>query len=125
MGFNHAEGEAAGDGQPRALPMQILDQATGFLIAAGAAAALWCQQREGGSWHVQLSLAQTGHWLRGLGRVPQGLQAGKPNLKPFLERGASGFGELIALRHSAQLARTPAAWTLPSMPPGTHPPRWD
>ncbi|TQF08417.1 CoA transferase, partial [Myxococcus llanfairpwllgwyngyllgogerychwyrndrobwllllantysiliogogogochensis] len=25
MGFNHAEGEAAGNGTPRALPMQILD----------------------------------------------------------------------------------------------------
>jgi hypothetical protein len=73
---------------------------------------------------VQLSLAQTGQWLRGLGRVPQGLQAAKPDPKPFLERCASGFGELTTFRHSARLARTPAAWTLPSMPPGTHPPQW-
>jgi len=124
MGFNHAEGEAAGDGQPRPLPMQILDQATGYLIAATAAAALWRQQREGGSWHVQLSLAQTGHWLRSLGRVPHGLQTKMPSGKPFLERSASGFGELTSFRHSAQLARTPAGWDLPSMPPGTHPPRW-
>src|SRR5690606_12386961 len=50
MGFNDAEGQAAGDGKPRALPMQILDQASGFLMAFGAAAALWRQQREGGSW---------------------------------------------------------------------------
>jgi crotonobetainyl-CoA:carnitine CoA-transferase CaiB-like acyl-CoA transferase len=125
MGFNHAEGEATGDGQPRALPMQILDQATGYLIAASAAAALWRQQREGGSWHVQLSLAQTGQWLRALGRVPQGLQAVKPDPIPRLERSASGFGELTSLRHSARLARTPATWTLPSMPPGTHRPQWD
>ncbi len=69
MGFNHAEGEAAGDGKPRALPMQILDQVSGFLMAFGAAAALWRQSREGGCWHVQVSLAQTGHWLRGLGRI--------------------------------------------------------
>ncbi len=124
MGFNHAEGEVAGDGQPRPLPMQILDQATGYLIAATAAAALWRQQREGGSWHVQLSLAQTGHWLRSLGRVPHGLQTKMPSGKPFLERSASGFGELTSFRHSAQLARTPAGWDLPSMPPGTHPPRW-
>ena len=72
-GFNLAEGEAAGDAaKPRPLPMQILDEATGYLIAFGAAAALWRQQREGGSWHVQVSLAQTGHWLRGLGRVENG-----------------------------------------------------
>jgi len=124
MGFNHAEGEAAGDGQPRALPMQILDEATGFLIAFGAAAALARQQREGGSWHVQVSLAQTGHWLRGLGRVPGGLAAAKPDAAPFMERSASGFGALAAIRHAAQLARTPAGWAAPSVPPGAHPPAW-
>jgi crotonobetainyl-CoA:carnitine CoA-transferase CaiB-like acyl-CoA transferase len=124
MGFNHAEGEAAGDGKPRALPMQILDEATGYLMAMGAAAALWRQQREGGSWHVQVSLAQTGHWLRGLGRVPQGLAAARPDFEPWLETSASGFGELRAMRHSARLSRTPAAWPRASMPPGSHPPAW-
>ena len=123
-GFNHAEGEAAGDGKPRPLPMQILDEATGYLIAFGAAAALWRQQQEGGSWHVQLSLAQTGHWLRGLGRVPGGLAIARPSLAPCIETTTSGFGELAALRHSAQLSRTPAAWPRPSMPPGSHPPVW-
>lgn len=124
MGFNHAEGEAAGDGKPRALPMQILDQATGYLIAMGAAAALWRQQREGGSWHVQVSLAQTANWLRSLGRVEGGVLTGKPDLKPFLERSASGFGDLLAIRHSAQLARTPAGYARPSVAPGTSFPCW-
>lgn len=127
MGFNHAEGQAKGDGQPRPMPMQILDEATGYLIAFGAAAALWRQQREGGSWHVQVSLAQTGQWLRSLGRVPGGLDVPKPgiaDLAPFIETSASGFGALQALRHSAQLARTPAAWRRPSMPPGAHPAQW-
>jgi len=90
----------------------------------GAAAALWRQQRQGGSWHVQVSLGQTGHWLRGLGRVAGGLQAVAPDRTPWLETSKSGFGELTALRHSAQLSRTPAAWSRPSMPPGSHPPRW-
>ncbi|KQW54073.1 CoA transferase [Variovorax sp. Root411] len=124
MGFNHAEGQAAGDGKPKPLPMQILDEATGYLIALGAAAALWRQRQEGGSWHVQVSLAQTGHWLRGLGRVPDGLSAPKPDLQPYVETSDSGFGRLAALRHSAQLQRTPAAWVRPSMPPGSHPPVW-
>ena len=124
MGFNHAEGEAAGDGQPRALPMQILDEATGYLMAFGAAAALHRQQTEGGSWHVQVSLAQTGHWLRGLGRVPEGLQTAKPDLTPYLETTASGFGELQAVRPSAQLARTPAGYVWPSMPPGSDEAAW-
>ncbi len=124
MGFNHAEGEAAGGAAPRALPMQIMDEATGFLIAAGAATALRRQQREGGSWHVQVSLAQTAGWLRGLGRVPGGLQAPKPAREPFLERSASGFGELQAMRHSAQLGRTPAGYARPSVPPGHSAPDW-
>jgi hypothetical protein len=124
-GFNVAEAEASGDSaQPRPLPMQILDQATGYLIAFGAAAALQRQQREGGSWHVQVSLAQTGHWLRQLGRVPEGFAVTAPSLEPYLETYASGFGTLRAVRHSAQLSRTPAAWTRPSVPPGTSAARW-
>lgn len=124
MGFNQAEGEAAGDGKPKPLPMQILDEATGYLIAFGAAAALHRQQREGGSWQVRVSLAQTGHWLRGLGRVPGGLATPRPDIAPYVETEPSGFGELAGLRHSALLARTPAAWPRPSMPPGSHPAQW-
>lgn len=124
VGFNHAEGEAAGDGKPRALPMQILDQASGFLMAFGAAAALWRQSREGGSWHVQVSLAQTGHWLRGLGRIEEGLRAGRPDLSPWLADEVSGFGLLRAVRPSAQLARTPAGYARPSVPPGTDRSNW-
>jgi crotonobetainyl-CoA:carnitine CoA-transferase CaiB-like acyl-CoA transferase len=123
-GFNHAEGEAAGEGKPRPLPMQILDEATGYLIAMGASTALRRQQLEGGSWHVQVSLAQTGHWLRSLGRVENGFAVKKPDMSPYLETTASGFGELKALSHSAKLGRTPARHARPSMPPGSHPPRW-
>ncbi len=124
MGFNHAEGLANGDGHPRALPMQILDEATGYLIAMGVAAALHRQQLEGGSWHLRLSLAQTGHWLRGLGRVEGGLKTARPDRTPYVEASTSGWGQLMGFRHSAQLSRTPARWDRPSMPPGSHSPRW-
>jgi crotonobetainyl-CoA:carnitine CoA-transferase CaiB-like acyl-CoA transferase len=124
-GFNVAEGEAAGTPEkPRPLPMQILDEATGYLIAFGASAALWRQQREGGSWLVQVSLAQTGHWIRHLGRVDHGFTTQAPDLEPFLETTPSGFGALRALRHSAQLDRTPACWTRPSTAPGASAPHW-
>jgi hypothetical protein len=124
MGFNHAEGEAAGNGKPRPLPMQMLDMASGFLMAFGAAAALWRQQREGGSWHVQVSLAQTGHWLRGLGRIDGGLTATAPDASGWLTEEDSGFGRLAAVRPSAQLARTPAGYARPAMPPGADAARW-
>jgi CoA-transferase family III len=123
MGFNDAEGRAAGTG-PKPLPMQILDYATGHLMAYAACAALVRQQQQGGSWLVRVSLAQTGHWLRGLGRITNGFDAKRPEPAPFLESLSSGFGELVAYRHSAQLARTPAHAVRPSMPPGSHPPQW-
>jgi crotonobetainyl-CoA:carnitine CoA-transferase CaiB-like acyl-CoA transferase len=124
MGFNHAEGEAAGDGKPRALPMQMLDMASGFLMAFGAAAALWRQQCEGGSWHVQVSLAQTGHWLRSLGRIDGGLAAVPPDATRWLVEEDSGFGRLAAVRPSAQLARTPTGYARPARPPGADSARW-
>ena len=123
-GFNHAEAEAAGSPDPKPLPMQILDYATGHLMAFAAAAALRRQALEGGSWHLRLSLAQTGRWIRNLGRVENGFAVARPDRAPYLETAASGFGELTALRHSAQLERTPARWARPSMPPGTHLPLW-
>ena len=123
-GINHAEGQAAGSGDPRPLPIQVLDYASGFLMAIGASAALLRQAREGGSWHVRVSLAQTAHWLRSLGRVDGGFGIDPPDLAPYLDTSASGWGELVAIRHAAQFSRTPAGWTRPSVRPGTHPPRW-
>lgn len=123
-GFNHAEAQAAGTTTPKALPVQILDHATGYLMALGAQAALIRQQQEGGSWHVRVSLAQTAHWLRGLGRVPNGLSCAKPSMEDVLEATDSGFGRLIAVRHSAEFSDTPAQWMRHSMPPGSHRPKW-
>lgn len=123
-GFNHAEAEAAGSSAPKALPMQILDFATGHLMAFACAVALYRQAIEGGSWHVTLSLAQTAAWLRSLGRVSDGFAVTRPDIAPFVETVDSGFGRLGALTHSAIFERTPARWTRPSMPPGSHPPRW-
>ncbi len=51
------------------LPAQVLDHATGYLLAFAVMAALVRRAEEGGSWHVRVSLAQTGHWLRQLGRI--------------------------------------------------------
>ncbi len=123
-GFNLAEAQAAGIAEPRALPVQILDYATGFLMAFASSAALLRQAREGGSWHVRVSLARTALWLRQLGRLADGFSVGKLDRSPYLETTDSGFGRLAAVRHSAQLSRTPPAWARPSVPPGTDPPQW-
>lgn len=123
-GFNVAEAEAKGSAQPQALPMQILDYTAGHLLAFGAQAALWRQQREGGSWQVRVSLAGVAQWLRGFGRVDQGLAVERPALTPWIETVDSGYGHLSALRHAGQLSLNPPAWQLPSMPPGSHAAAW-
>src|SRR5258705_2245223 len=68
-GFNQDEGQTAGVDWPKELPAQMLDHATAYLMAFGAMMARARQSREGGSWHVRVSLAQTGRWLWNLGRV--------------------------------------------------------
>lgn len=123
-GLNHAEAQAAGSNQPRALPMQILDMATGFLMAFGAQAALLRQQAEGGSWHVRVSLARTAQWLRSLGRVEHGFDAAAADFSDVMQTYDSGYGALVATRHAAQFSHTPAGWDRPSAPPGTNPLAW-
>lgn len=122
-GFNLAEAQAFGVAEPKALPLQILDYAAGYLLAFGAQAALLRQAHEGGSWHVQVSLAGVGQWLRGLGRV-DGLQAKRPPIEPYVETVDSGFGRLQVLSHAARFSATPARWRRRSMPPGSHSPSW-
>jgi crotonobetainyl-CoA:carnitine CoA-transferase CaiB-like acyl-CoA transferase len=126
-GFNHAEGQAAGVDGPKELPAQMLDHATGYFMAFGAMMAKARQARDGGSWHVQVSLAQTGRWLWNLGRVADGLNTRDLTgeaVTPFIEAVESGFGALRSVRHSAILSKTPAFWARPAMPLGSHPPQW-
>lgn len=127
-GFNHAEGQAAGIDGPKELPAQMLDHATGYLMAFGAMMARARQASQGGSWHVRVSLAQTGRWLWTLGRLDGGLDTpdltGEAVHHAFIEAVPSGFGTLKAVRHSALLSRTPAQWSRPAMPLGSHPARW-
>jgi crotonobetainyl-CoA:carnitine CoA-transferase CaiB-like acyl-CoA transferase len=125
-GFNVAEAEAAGIAGPKPLPAQALDHCTGYLMAFAVMTALLRQAREGGSWHVRASLAQTAHWLRSLGRI-DGLHCKDPtrdDVRDFLEESESGFGRLTAVRHAATMSETPPQWERSSVPLGTHPPIW-
>lgn len=126
-GFNLAEAEAAGDSQPRALPAQVLDHASGYLLALGVMQALRRRAVDGGSWHVRVALARTGAWLRSLGRVDGGFALADPSLadvRDLLEDVDSGFGRLTAVRHAGALSATPARWPHPSVPLGTDAAQW-
>lgn len=123
-GFNHAEAQAFGVAEPRALPLQVLDYSAGFLLAFGAQAALLRRATEGGGWRLQVMLARSGLWLRSLGRL-QGFEAcGWPAFDEAMQTEAGGFGTLQAVRHAARFSHTPPGWPRPSMPPGSHAPVW-
>jgi crotonobetainyl-CoA:carnitine CoA-transferase CaiB-like acyl-CoA transferase len=126
-GFNHAEGLAAGVPGPKELPAQMLDHATGYLMATGAMMARARQARDGGSWHVQVSLARTGKWLWDMGRLADGLGAEdlkRDTIGPLLEDMPSDFGVLSAVRHAAVLSVTPARWSRPAVRLGHDAPQW-
>ncbi|MBV1697062.1 MAG: CoA transferase [Hyphomicrobiales bacterium] len=126
-GFNHMEAQAAGTEGPKELPCQALDHASGYLLAFGTLMARIRQASEGGSWRVRVSLAATGRWLWNLGRIENGFSARIPSradVEDLLEESPSPFGPMRAVRHAAQLSDTPAAWTRPSVPLGTHPAVW-
>ena len=126
-GFNHAEGVAAGVDGPKELPAQALDHGSGQLMAAAAMLARARQAREGGSWHVRVSLAQTGRWLFGLGRIDGGLRApelGLDAVRDRIEESDSAFGRLRAVRHSAELSETPAYFARGAEKLGSSPATW-
>jgi len=125
-GINAEEAAAAGEEKPRVLPCQALDHASGYLLALGIMAAWLRRAEEGGSWRVRVSLARTGHWIRGLPRMEGGFAVKNPTqdeVADLLETHESGFGPLTTVRHAALLEGI-AAHPGPTMPLGTSVAEW-
>ena len=122
-GFNRAEQAAFGSEQPKPMPVQILDYASGFLMAFGTQIALLRRATEGGSWHVEVSLLHTANWLRRMGRTPVA-RSRRPDLREHLQSFPCTSGELRGMPHGARFDRTPAQWLQASTPPGTAAPSW-
>ena len=79
-GITHRQGELfpGAEPGPQFYPVSAIDYLTGYLMAFGAMVALARRAREGGSWLVRASLAQTGRWLVDRGQVPQDALGGIP-----------------------------------------------
>jgi len=122
--------DEAFQGKPRVVPTYLLnDYLTGYLGATGAALALIRRAKEGGSYHVKVSLTQSSMWVQSLGRQP-GFDPARPRrhfaeeLMPVLETRSSAYGPLEQLPPVAQFSRTRARWDLPPAPNGAHLPQW-
>jgi crotonobetainyl-CoA:carnitine CoA-transferase CaiB-like acyl-CoA transferase len=113
-------------GKPRIVPTFLLnDYLSGYLAAAGVAAALLRRSVEGGSWHVNVSLTRTSMWVQDLGLVDRPAHPVDPaTLQPRLVRRDSPFGVLEQLGPVVQFSRTPARWDSPPAPLGAHRAQW-
>ena len=103
-----------GPAAPRTVPCTLLaDYLTAYLGAFGALAALIRRAREGGSYHVRISLAQTCMWVEDLG-LRSGASATTRTAAPRVARMDSPFGEpstsprLRRLRDARVLGQTTA-----------------
>jgi hypothetical protein len=107
---------------PQFYPVSAIDYLTGYLMAFGAMVALARRAREGGSWLVRISLAQTGRWLVGLGEVPEAALKNVPKEFPQadIDRWSietdTPAGRLRHLGPTVGLSETPPYWGPPLGP---------
>ncbi|XVQ88114.1 CoA transferase [Microbispora siamensis] len=113
-----------GDGlRPSPLPAQALDHGAGHLAAFGAVAALLRRAAEGGSWHVEVSLARTAAWLDDLGRIDTaGMR--QPRVEDLLATMDSPFGALTYVTPPGAIDGARPRWTSPPPRQGEHPAAW-
>jgi crotonobetainyl-CoA:carnitine CoA-transferase CaiB-like acyl-CoA transferase len=96
---------------PGALPAQVLDHATGYLLAAGILTALRRRAEEGGTWRVGAHLARTAHWLLqtdALDAAPEQLG----DTRPWMVQSATSYGRVVQARPAFQIDDGPRefAW---------------
>jgi crotonobetainyl-CoA:carnitine CoA-transferase CaiB-like acyl-CoA transferase len=115
---------------PQFYPVSAIDYLTGYLMAFGAMVALARRAREGGSWLVRISLAQTGRWLVGRGEVPEAdlksvpLEFTPAELERWTITTDTPAGRLHHLGPVVRLSETPPHWARPTVPLGYHEPVW-
>ena len=115
---------------PQFYPVSAIDYLTGYLMASGALVALKRRGKEGGSWLVRISLAQTGRWLVDRGQVPEAELKDVPTefTPEELERWTittdTPVGRLHHMGPVLGLSETLPSWARPSVPLGYNEPVW-
>ena len=126
MGFAMAEGF---DGKPQsAVTSTVNDYLAAYHGAAGALAALLRRSRQGGGYHVKVSLARTCMWLHGLGLIEEAARhKERVYAEPVAPRTfsmASPFGMMTSLAPAAELSETHSYVSRPPEPPGAAALEW-
>jgi hypothetical protein len=120
--------EGSADAPRLAVTGTLNDYLSAYLAAAGALAALLRRAREGGSYHVKVSLTRTSMWLQELGRLPQREWPAVPlpmDPEPAdLIAMDSPFGHVTLAAPITRYSRTPGYWERAPEPFGASLPEW-
>jgi hypothetical protein len=111
--------------RPVPLPVQALDHATGYLLAAAAIRLLERRLRDGRAGAARLSLARTARLLLDAERTGS-MEAFAPETDDDFDAGveATPWGPAHRLRPPLAVAGAPVRWSLPARRLGTDRPAW-
>ncbi len=118
---------ANGDGKPKLLPAPACDYTTGYLAAYGALVALARRARDGGSYHVRVSLCQSGMFIYRQGKVSSDSLVAPlttEEIDALRIEGRTSAGPLRHLKPMLQLSETPPRWDRPSPELGSDKAEW-
>ncbi|MCP1486606.1 hypothetical protein J3D48_002919 [Pseudomonas fluorescens] len=110
--------------KPTPLPVQGLDHATGYLLAASALRLLTVRLKTGRGGSARLSLARTAKLLieHGSG-ITEALRAEDEQDQGLLVE-QTPWGPAHRLQVPVKISGTPIQWALPATELGSHHPRW-
>jgi crotonobetainyl-CoA:carnitine CoA-transferase CaiB-like acyl-CoA transferase len=106
-----------GEDRPRLLPAAACDYTTGYLGAYGALLALARRAREGGSWHVQVSLCQSALYIYRRGKtapVAEGMDLSDEELGRLRVQTQTAHGPIRHLAPVLRLSETTPHWSRPT-----------
>jgi crotonobetainyl-CoA:carnitine CoA-transferase CaiB-like acyl-CoA transferase len=125
-GIAEAGRVAAGSDRPVPLPVQALDQATGYLLAAGALTGLTRRHTDGSGSRWRTSLARVARLLVDAGPVGQldasGIDPAPPSPDAPVERTA--WGDARRLPPPLTVDGAPLWWSVPAGDLGSSAPEW-
>jgi crotonobetainyl-CoA:carnitine CoA-transferase CaiB-like acyl-CoA transferase len=125
-GIAEAGMDAAGAGHPVPLPVQALDQATGYLLAAAVLTGLALRRADGMGSGWRTSLARMGRLLMDAGTVEPpdgpGIDPAPPRADDPVER--TPWGDARRLPPPVVVDGAPLHWTLPAGHLGASDPIW-
>ena len=116
-----------GINRPELLPAAACDYTTGYLGAYGVLLALARRAREGGSYHVRVSLCQSGMFIYRQGRtesVEPGLDLSETELEVLRTNSETAHGPLRHLGPVLYLSETQPYWSRPTPMLGGDAPEW-